>query len=223
MEVKARRDFVRVGETLEHACLLAEGLVSRFGQTEDGKRQYVAIYVPGEMVDLPSVMVPTSATSLSALADSLILRIPHKQMREISVRYPAVAAAFWRDCVLDGAIVAQWLVNVGRRDARSRIAHLLCELAVRYRAMDQSDGLAYELPMTQEQMADALGLTPVHTNRMLQALRADGLIVINRSRVQIHDWQALAAAGDFDAIYLQAAPLIDQPVRSPSSTSSTLR
>lgn len=224
VDVRAHRDFVRLGEKLDHACLVAEGLVARFGQTEDGKRQYISVHIPGEMVDLSTVMVPNATTALTALANSTILKIAYHPLREISVRYPAVAAAFWRDCVLDGAIVAQWLVNVGRRDARSRVAHLLCELALRYRAMDQSDGLSYELPMTQEQIADGLGLTPVHTNRMLQALRNEGLVAITRSKVNIRDWNALANAGEFDPVYLQAAPRIEhQAVRNRVSASSMRR
>jgi CRP-like cAMP-binding protein len=168
--------------------------------------------------------VPNSTTALTALTSSLLLHIPHRPLREISVEYPQVAAAFWRDCVLDGAIVAQWLVNVGRRDARSRIAHLLCELALRYRAMDQSDGLTYDLPMTQEQIADGLGLTPVHTNRMIQVLRSEGLVSITRDTVSIRNWDALAAAGEFDAVYLEAAPLLDaQSPRSRPSASITIR
>ena len=207
IDVRAHIDFVRLGETTAHACLVADGLIGRFGQTEDGKRQFVSIHVPGEMVDLPSIMIPQSTTALSALSGTTILRVPHNALRAIGFRYPAIAAAFWRDCVLDAGIVSQWLINVGRRDARSRLAHLLCELAIRYRLMDQSDGLTYELPMTQDQLADALGLTPVHTNRMLMALRSEGLVSVNRNRVEIPDLRALEVVAEFDPTYLR--PHID--------------
>jgi len=202
LDIKAHTDFVRLGETVDHACLVTEGLVGRFGQTEDGKRQFVSVHVPGEMVDLPSVMMPQSATALNTLTRTSIVRIPHKALRDVGFRHPAIAAAFWRVCVLDAGIVAQWLVNVGRRDARSRMAHLFCELAVRYRLMDQSDGISFELPMTQDQLADALGLTAVHTNRMLQTLRGEGLLSITRSRVEILDKVALETAAEFDPGYL---------------------
>ena len=204
LEIRAHTDFVRLGESVSHACLVSEGLVGRFGQTEDGKRQFVSVHVPGEMVDLPSIMMPQSTTALNAIATTSILKVPHENLRELGFRYPAIAAAFWRDCVLDARIVAQWLVNVGRRDARSRIAHLLSELAVRYGMMDQSDGSSYRLPMSQEQLGDALGLTSVHVNRMLMSLRTEGVVAFERGEVQILDHKALARIGEFDAAYLSA-------------------
>lgn len=201
--LRANADFVRFGEVVDHTCLIGEGLVAKFGQTEDGRRQIVSIHIPGEAADLPSVMVPQSATAMSTLAATTIHRIAHRDLRELGLRFPAVAAAFWRNCVLDAAVVTQWLINVGRRDARSRLAHLFCEMAVRYRLLDQSDGRQYALPMTQEQLGDALGLTPVHVNRTLQSLREDRLIAVDRGRVSILEWDGLAAAGDFDTTYLQ--------------------
>lgn len=203
-EIGAHVDFVRLGETLQYACLVSEGLVGRFGQTEDGKRQFVSIHVPGEMVDLPSVVMPHSTSALNALTATSAFKIPHENLRELGFRYPAIAAAFWRDCVIDARIVAEWLVNIGRRDARSRIAHFLCELAVRYRMMDQSDGRTFRLPMTQEQLGDSLGLTPVHINRMLMSLRAEGVVAFDRGRVEILDWEALARTGEFDVTYINA-------------------
>lgn len=107
--------------------------------------------------------------------------------------------------MLDAGIASQWLINLGHRDARARIAHFLCEFAVRYRLMDQSDGRSYDLPMTQEQIADALGLTPVHTNRMLQGLGGEGLVSFVRGKVTILDEEALASAAEFDPAYLQPA------------------
>lgn len=202
VDIRGNSDLVTLGEMVDHACLVSEGLIGRFGQTEDGSRQFISVHVPGEMVDLPSLMLPQSVTALHALTGSTIFRVPHRSLRDLSFRYPAIAAAFWRDCVLDTGIVAQWLINVGRRDARSRIAHLFCELAVRYRLMDQSDGVSYHLPMTQEQIADALGLTSVHTNRMLQSLRGEGLVSFSRSKVQILDPATLEAEAEFNPAYL---------------------
>lgn len=195
-------DIVRMGETVDQACLVSEGLIGRMGEREDGSRQFVSVHIPGEMVDLPSLMLPRSTTALHALTASSIQSVPHRSLRELSFRYPAIAAAFWRDCVLDAGIVAQWVINLGSRDARTRLAHFFCELAVRYRLMDQSDGRAFRLPMTQEQLADALGLTPVHINRTLQSLRGDGLISFDQGRVDILDTHMLEAAAEFDPAYL---------------------
>ncbi|WP_165611182.1 Crp/Fnr family transcriptional regulator [Sphingomonas jatrophae] len=207
LEVRSNVDFVRLGEQIDHACLVAEGLVGKFGQTEDGRRQIVSVHIPGEMADLSSLMMPQAATALNSLSSTTILRVAHKDLRALGLRYPSIATAFWRSSVLDGAIVAQWLVNVGRRDARARLAHLFCEMAVRYRLLDQSDGRRYTLPMTQEQLGDALGLTSVHVNRTLQHLREEKLLRVERSAVTIMDWKALVRAGEFDTLYLQRPDL----------------
>lgn len=201
-QVAAHVDFVRLGEVMQQACLVSEGLIGRFGQTAEGKRQFVSVHVPGELIDLPSVMMPQSTTALNALTATTIYKIEHEALREIGFRYPAIAAAFWRDCVIDARIVAQWLINIGRRDARSRMAHFFCELASRYRMMDQSDGSSFRLPMSQEQIADALGLTSVHVNRTLMGLRADKLVSFERGQVAILDSRGLARAGEFDPAYL---------------------
>ena len=128
--------------------------------------------------------------------------IPFEAIHEIAARRPKVAAAFWCETLVDGAIFREWLVNVGRRDARTRIAHLLCELALRQEVAGLGDRLTYEMPMTQEQLADAVGLTPVHVNRMLMALGADGLIQRNHRSITVLDWAALAKTGDFEPRYL---------------------
>lgn len=203
--IAAHHDLVRLGQTVNHACLVSEGLIGRFGQTEDGARQFVSLHIPGEMVDLPSVMMPQSMTALNAVAASTVFKIPHENLRDLGFRFPAIAAAFWRDCVLDARIVSQWLINVGRRDARSRMAHLFNEMAVRYHMLDQSDGQTFRLPMSQEQLGDALGLTPVHVNRTLMALRSDGLVEFDRGKVRIADRQRLARVGEFDPAYLDLA------------------
>jgi CRP-like cAMP-binding protein len=202
VEVPAHRDLVRLGQTVDHASLVERGLMGRFGQTEDGKRQFISLHVPGEMSDLHSLMVPDADTSLNALTSSAVLRVPHGRLHELEKRYPAIAAAFARECVLQAEIVAQWLVNVGRRDARTRMSHLLCEMALRFGRSRHSPALRYELPMTQEQLGDALALTSVHVNRTLGSLREDGLAAFSRGIVEIHDWNALATAGEFDPAYL---------------------
>ena len=114
---------------------------------------------------------------------------------------PAIGAAIIKSTLVEASIVREWVVNVGRRDARERIAHLLCEFAVRLEMRGLSPG-GFELPMTQEQLADATGLTPVHVNRVLKALEAEGLITRQRRHIQFPDWRALQQAGDFSRQYL---------------------
>ena len=203
MEIVAHRDIVRLGETVDHACLVEHGLIARFGQTETGARQFVSVHIPGEMVDLHSLMVPQANAALNALTVSTVLRVPHAPLREVGIRYPAVAAAFWRDCVIHAGIVAQWLVNVGRRDARSRLAHFFCEMGLRYQQLGHAPATRYDFPITQEQLGDALGLTAVHVNRTLMGLRDDGLLAVTRASVEILDWNGLTATAEFDDDYLQ--------------------
>lgn len=200
--IDAHRDFVRLGEAVGNACLIVTGMVARFAQLEDGSRQKIAYHLPGDMVDLYSLMLPRAPSPLQALTRCTILKIPHGALRALSEEHPNLASALWRDCVVDGQIVAQWLVNVGRRDARSRIAHLLCELAVRYNQIGLLQRSSFPLAITQEQLADALGLTSVHVNRMLKTMREAGLVRFAQREVIIEDWSGLVNAAGFDAKYL---------------------
>jgi len=203
VQVKANRDLVRLGERVNHACLIVYGLVGRFGETKEGQRQITALHIPGDMADLHSVVRPVGTSALQALTTTTVLRVLHDDLRAIARQYPAIAEAFWRDCMVDAAILSQWVVNVGRRDAKSRMAHLLCEMASRY-ANDEGAKLSFDLPMTQQHLADATGLTSVHVNRTLKALREDGVVTITGRDVQVHQWDRLVSLGEFDAAYLQA-------------------
>ena len=116
--------------------------------------------------------------------------------------HPRVGRALWIDTLIDGSIYREWVMNVGRRPAKQRIAHLLCEFAKRLKMANLGDEHGYSLPMTQEQLADATGLTPVHVNRSLKALEAEGLIVRNRRFVTIPDWERLRDQSGFSEVYL---------------------
>jgi CRP-like cAMP-binding protein len=201
--VQANRDFVRLGERSDHASLLVAGLVGRFDQNLEGKRQITAIQIPGEMPDLHSVVQPTATSALQALSIATIIRVPHAALRSATNVYPALAEAFWRHCMVDAAILSQWVVNVGRRSAKTRIAHLLCELGTRLRAVSTDGETFFPLAVTQEQLADATGLTGVHVNRTLKTLRRDGLADFSNRSVRIPNWKALAAVGEFEPTYLQ--------------------
>jgi CRP-like cAMP-binding protein len=213
-QVQANREIVRLGEQVEHSCLVVDGYVARFALLEDGSRQIVSLHIAGDMVDLYSLMLPAVPTPLVALSLSTIVQIPHSALRTLTFQHPAVAAALWRECVVDGAIVAQWLVNVGRREARGRIGHLFCELAIRSNQIGRLQAGRFPLAVTQEQLADALGLTPVHVNRTLQTLRKEGLLEVSQREVTILDWGGLASISGFDAEYLQLGNLPGTAERS---------
>jgi CRP-like cAMP-binding protein len=202
-QISANHDFVRIGERVDHCCFIVEGMMGRFGQTSDGIRQITALHVPGDIADLHSVVRPVGTSAIQALSTTTVLRISHKDLRKVAARFPAVAEAFWRDCVVDAAVLSQWVVNVGRRDAKTRVAHLLCEMAVRT-GDDRTPQLNYPFPATQSHLADMTGLTSVHVNRTLRALRDDGLVTVQARAVQIHDWNGLKKVGEFDAEYLAA-------------------
>lgn len=202
-QARTNEDFVALGEKVDHACYIVDGLVGRFDQNAGGDRQITALHIAGDMPDLHSVVQPTATSALQALSTSTILEIPHAALRAAAATYPAIAEAFWRDCMVDSMVLAQWVVNVGRRDAHSRLAHLLCEMACRYKVVPRGGGrVEFELAMTQSQLGDATGMTPVHVNRTLKKLALTGTTFRSRT-VRIQDWDALVEIGDFDHAYLQ--------------------
>ena len=202
--VQANRDFIALGDRVDHACFILSGLVGRFGENSDGKRQITAIYITGDVPDLQSVVQPAASSALQALSIATILRVPHVALRAAAARYPALTEAFWRDCTVDADVLAQWVVNVGRRDARERVAHLLCEMGTRLHAGPAAGEIVFPFAVTQAQLADATALTNVHVNRTLQSLRRAQLADVGRQAVRIPNWDALAAVGEFDPAYLQA-------------------
>jgi CRP-like cAMP-binding protein len=206
-EVAAHVDFVRLGEQVDHSCLVVDGLVGRFGQNKDGRRQITCLHIPGDMADLPSVVSPKSGWGQAALTRTTILRVPHADLRRVAARHPGVAEAFWRDCVADGSIFSEWVVNVGSRDATSRVAHLFCEMATRCEQAGQGDRRSFLLPITQTDLGDATGLTSVHINRTLRVLRERSIVELRSGTVTVHDWDQLVATADFDAGFM----LLDGP------------
>lgn len=203
MHVRANHDFVGLREDVDHASLVVDGLVGRFDQNRNGLRQITAIHLPGDMANLHSVVQPQATSALQTLSIATILRVPHEAIRSATARLPALAEALWRDCMVDAAVLSQWILNVGRRDARSRIAHLLCEIATRLRAPVASGAFVFPFAVTQFQLGDAAGLTSVHVNRILRSLREQGIVEFRSQKVRVLDWAALVAAGEFNRNYLQ--------------------
>jgi len=199
-KVPACHDIILPGQHTDQSCLVASGLVARFDTMADGRRQIVAFYLPGEMCDLHSVPVPTSGWGLEALSGSTLVFVSHAALRE-AASDPAIALAFWRDTVTDGSLLAKWAANLGRKQAMPRLAHLFCEMGVRMEARGLGMKTEYELPVTQAQLADAVGLTSVHLNRTLKALRHEGVTFAGR-KVTIADWPGLTQLAEFDPVYL---------------------
>lgn len=201
--VERSRTLVADGDVISHCCLILSGFCVRYKIVGDGGRQILSIHMVGDLIDLQNALLGVADHGIQTLTDCQVARIPIEAIRQLTDAHARVKDALWYDTLVDGSIHREWVANVGRRKGRTRIAHLLCEFALKLEAINAGDQLDYELPMTQEQLADATGLTPVHVNRMLQSLAKDGLIerVTPRS-VVIGDWKRLAAAGDFDRAYL---------------------
>jgi len=190
------------GDRPQYSGLLVSGFAYRHKIAGSGARQIMSVHMRGDVVDLHNSMLGIADHNVQMLTAGEIAMIPVEAIRELVAARPAVGAALWFETLVDGAIFREWIVNVGRRDARTRIAHLLCEIALRLEVAGLGERSAYEMPMTQEQLSDAVALTPVHVNRMLMALGADGLIRRSQRHIAVADWDALARVGDFDARYL---------------------
>jgi CRP-like cAMP-binding protein len=194
--------IVREGDTPENSCLLLSGFAVRHKVAGNGGRQIFSIHMKGDLADLQNSLLGKADHNLQALGHADVAMIPVRAIQEIAFARPAVGRAMWYETLVDASIFREWTLNVGRRDARTRIAHMLCEFAIRLEAAGLGEKCGYELPMNQEQLADALGLTSVHTNRTLMTLGDEGFITRTNRSVRIEDWTKLATIGDFDPAYL---------------------
>ncbi len=202
MAIKADQDIVREGDRPSRSCLILSGFACTYKVTAQGKRQIVSFNIPGDIPDLQSLHLKVLDNSLSTISPCSVGFITHDDLHDLCTRYPRIAAAFWRETLIDAAIFREWVLNVGRREAYTRIAHVLCELLTRLRAVDLVEDHACDLPITQGEFADAIGVTTVHVNRVVQQMRAEGLIELNGERLNIPDWEKLKQAGEFDPTYL---------------------
>ncbi|WP_157944697.1 Crp/Fnr family transcriptional regulator [Mangrovicella endophytica] len=202
VQVATKDDLIMPGETVTYSTLVAHGHLGRFDLMRNGSKQITAFYIPGDMCDLFSVVAPTVGWGISAFGPATVLQVPHAALMAVATEYPNLAFAFWRDTTLDASILAKWASNIGRKKATPRIAHLLCEIGIRLERAGLGSRQGFELELTQEQIGDAVGLTSVHVNRSMQALRADGLIVTKRQMMSIPDWNRLAEAAEFAPAYL---------------------
>jgi CRP-like cAMP-binding protein len=182
---------------------MLSGFAIRHKIVVNGSRQIVAVHMKGDVVDLQNSFLRVADHSVQALTESEVAFIPREAVKKLAFERPNVGMAMWHDTLVDGSVFREWIANLGRRDATTRIAHLLCEFSLRLKVAGLGEATNYELPMSQEQIADCTGLTPVHVNRTLKALEAKNLITRRTSRaIKIGDWKKLAQAGDFDSMYL---------------------
>ena len=196
------------GERPSRSCFIIEGFVCSSKVTGDGKRQITAIHIPGDAPDLKTLHLETLDTNFSTIVPCVLGFIRDAHLRKLCNRNPEVAGALWRATLIDAAVYREWLINIGQRVAPVRMAHLICELTVRMQAVGLAGGTipSYQLPLTQQELGDALGMSYVHANRTLQELRGTGLISWKGTDIEILDWEGLTIAGDFNPAYLHLKP-----------------
>ena len=203
--LRPRQDIVREGDKPEHSCLIVEGWAFRYKLLGGGRRQILSFHVPGDVPDLHSLHIDTMDHGLAALTQATIAFIPHESLFEVTKRFPGLAGILWRETLIDAAIFRQWITGMGQRDAFGRMAHLLCELYCKLEAIGLASEQRCNLPITQTELGDALGLSSVHTNRVLQELRAQGLVTLRSQALSITSWDGLVRAAEFNPAYLQLA------------------
>jgi CRP-like cAMP-binding protein len=198
----AKRIIVRQQEPLTQCTLLLEGFVERYKDTPEGRRQILALHVPGDFIDLHSYPLKKLEHNVAAITPVKVAFFPHPAIRALADESATLTELLWRSTLIDAAINREWIVSVGARSAAVRLAHLFCEMYLRLERVGLADSLRFDLPVTQIDLADATGLTAVHCNRMLRQLREQGLVEFRSGVAEILDWPAIKRFAEFDAGYL---------------------
>ena len=193
----------REGERPGHCFMVVSGFACGQKIVRSGNRQIIDIHMRGDAVDPANALIGVAHHRVQVLSRLHAALVPLPALSALVADNPAAARAIWIQTLIHTSIQREWTANVGRRDARTRIAHLLCELGIRQEEAGVGARDSYEIPMTQEQLADATGLTSVHVNRVLGNLRNDGVIGGRNRHVYVPDWDRLASVGDFRTNYLR--------------------
>src|SRR5437588_12360848 len=200
---RAGANIVVEGETPRSAFVLTRGMACRFRLVHDGRRQIVTILIPGDFSDLHGFLLKATDHSVAAIGPTRIAAIGREAVIDIIANHPRISAALWWSAMQEDAMLRERIVALGRRSARGRVAYILCELVWRQRAVGMAEDHAIRLPFTQTDLADTLGLTSVHTNRVLQGFRRDGLITLERQRLILRDIERLQAISGLTSDYLK--------------------
>jgi CRP-like cAMP-binding protein len=198
----AGHDVVSHGYSTSRCTLVLDGFLYSHKSVSGSRRQITSFFVPGDVADLPTLYLPTVDHSITTLGPAVLAFVPHDALKEAAGGSTTLALAFWRETLLQAAIFQEWIVNLGRRDAFARIAHIVCELAVRLQASGMARDFSFAMPWTQTDVADACGMSNVHANRVIQELRHLKLVQWDSRRLTIRDWNSLMRLGDFNDDYL---------------------
>ncbi|MBB3356097.1 CRP-like cAMP-binding protein [Rhizobium sp. BK049] len=195
-------DLVSQGSRPPFSTLLLDGFAARYKVMADGSRQITALHVAGDFVDLHAFPVKVMDHGIVALSPCHVALADHADLRAITERMPHLTRLLWLDTLVDGAIHREWIVAMGRRSKRAHIAHLVCELFMRLKVVRRTRGESFQFPLTQIEMADVLGISVVHLNKTLQALRREGAFTWENRTITIVDWERLQEIAEFDPAYL---------------------
>src|ERR1700712_845511 len=200
--LQPRQDIVRDGDKPSQCCLLLSGWACRYEIIGEGRRQIFSFHIAGDIPDLQSLHIGTMDHSLATLTEAVVAFIPHESMRDLTARFPGIAAILWRDTLIDAAIFREWMVGMGPRSAYERIAQFFCELYLKLQAVGLAESYRCPLPITQIDLGDALGLSNVHVNRVLMEMRGKSLITLRGNTLVIEAWDELNRVSEFDPTYL---------------------
>jgi CRP-like cAMP-binding protein len=206
---KAGSYLTQSGSETQHCCVILSGFAFGSRVTGTGNRQIVSIYMQGDLANYATSVMPLADYSTRTLGHADVAYIPHHALLTLAAEQPAIGRALWRDSSIETSIAREWMVNLGRRDARQRVSHFICEMAYRQREAGLTDGNHILWPMTQEQVADVVGLTDVHVNRTLKGLREENPISTGKKKLFIMKSDDLQNAGDFRSSYLHRESLLD--------------
>jgi CRP-like cAMP-binding protein len=197
-----RQDIVPEGATLNHSSLILDGFAFRYNHSLEGRRQITAFHVAGDFADLHSFLLKKIDNGVAALTSCTVAQVAHSDLKEVTKEFPYLTRVLWLTTLIDGAVHRAWLTTLGRMEARERLAHFFCEIRDRLEPIGRVNDDTFDLPITQEELGDAFGMSTVHVNRVLQDLRAEGLITSRNRTMTIHDLGRLRQIGQYSPGYL---------------------
>ena len=195
-------DIVAEGMVPRSVFLLKEGMAMRYRNMPDGRRQIMTFLIPGDLCDMHVFLLKEMDHSIGTITSVRVAPIARESIMDLFGSQPRISAALWWSSLQEEAMLRERIISLGRRDARGRVAYLLCELLWRHAAVGLTDGAMFRLPLTQTEVADTLGLTPVHVNRVLKEFRLAGLISVERKTMSLLNMEELQALAGFNKDYL---------------------
>jgi CRP-like cAMP-binding protein len=196
------REIVVEGRKYDGLMVLMDGIAMRYRVLQDGRRQVLNIILPGDFIGFPGCFFESALYSIAALDDCTVSPVSFSRLLGLFESFPRLGAAIFWSLSCETAMYAEHLIGIGRRSALERVAHFLLEMQTRLQAIGLADERSFRLPLTQEVLADALGLSVQYVNQTLRQLREEDLVTVERHRVTIHDYEALTALADFERTYI---------------------